>query len=222
MPLYEQIPNINLPININLQIYNTPTINLNYLDIEVILISQKELYYTKLNPTYINKYNKKIRSKFDPILLASNIYLTAEDMESFNIENDLYLIISMSKSPPYNSFDNEEDDKLIIGTTIFQKNSLIYPSERIYHYGELNKEEKIVYKLKGKPEYHLMRLEFGSNSDLIEWTVKRTNDNDICEKSVFLPINSAKIFVKYSEYGRDSFAALSAFFTFEAATIFIA
>ena len=161
-----------------MQIYNTPTINLNYLDIEVILISQKELYYTKLNPTYINKYNKKIRSKFDPILLASSIYLTDEDMESFNAENDLYLIISMSKSPPYNSFDNEEDDKLIIGTTIFQKNSLIYPSERIYHYGKLYNEEKVVYRLKGCDKYHLMRLEFSSNSNYIEWSVKRTYNDD--------------------------------------------
>lgn len=177
--LYEQIPNINLPININLQIYNTPTFNLNYLDIEVILISQKELYYTKLNQTYINKYNKKIRSKFDPILLASNIYITSEDMESFNSENDLYLIISMAKLSPYNSFGNEEDDKLIIGATIFQKNSLIYPSERIYHYGKLYNEEKVVYRLKGYDKYHLMRLEFSSNSNYIEWSVKRTyNDDD--------------------------------------------
>ena len=124
------------------------------INIGVLLFSKKELYNTKLNQSYINKYNNKIRSKFDSILMASNIYLSVEDMESFNLENDLYIIISISKSSLRDYFSNEENHKLIIGSTISQKNSLIYPSERIYHYGKLCSKEKNIYRLKGNDKYH--------------------------------------------------------------------
>ena len=39
--LYDKIPNINSPININLQMYN---IQDNYFNIQVLILSQKEIY----------------------------------------------------------------------------------------------------------------------------------------------------------------------------------
>lgn len=79
----------------------------------------------------------------------------------------------------------------------------------------VNNEEKIVYKLKGKPEYHLIRLEFGSNIDLVEWTVKRTNDNDNYKENdadlSFVTekwINGRELLTMYIELGEDIYLTI--------------
>ena len=213
--LYEKIPNMNSPININLQIYNIPEINLinDEYDVEILVLQKKELHQIKLNHSYI-KYYDTMKKKFDSILSSINFFLSIRDIRYFGLFDDPFLIIYITNNSN-NSTDNNILNKLILGSTISQINSLIYPSERIYHYGELNKEEKIVYKLKGKPEYHLMRLEFGSNSDLIEWTVKRTNDNDnyrendtdlsfVTEKW----INGRELLTMYIENGEDIYLTI--------------
>ena len=206
--LYEQLPNINTPININLQIYNIPEINLindNY-DVEILVLSKKELYQIQLNYSYIKKFKNSVKSIFDPILSSANILLSVEDMNTFDIIDDPFLLIYINNNNIYSL------NKLILGSTISQINSLIYPSERIYHYGKLDNEEKIVYKLKGKSEYHLMRLEFGSNSGLVDWSVKRTNErnNDNYRKNdtdlSFVSekwINGRELLTIYIEHGED-------------------
>ena len=212
--LYEQLPNINTSININLQIYNIPEINLinDNLDVEILVLSKKELYQIKLNYSYIEKFNNTVKSKFDSTLSSANILLSVEDISTFDILDDPFLLIYIN-----NNNNSYSLNKLILGSTISQINSLIYPSERIYHYGKLDNNEKIVYKLKGKSEYHLMRLEFGSNSDLVEWTVKRTNDIDsdsymkndtdlsfVTEKW----INGRELLTMYIEQGEDIYLTL--------------
>ena len=86
--------------------------------------------------------------------------------------------------------------------------SLIYPSERIYHFGNLNNNYKVVHRLKGNKKYHLMRLEFSSNDNDILWSVKRTpelyshNDSDlsfVTEKW----INGRELLTMYIENGED-------------------
>ena len=203
--LYDKIPNINSPININLQMYN---IQENYFNIQVLILSQKEIYQFKLDNNYIKNYNNTIKGKYDNILSAANIHLTTKEMESFNVNQDPWLLI-------YITSNINDIDKLIIGSTISQVNSLISPSERIYHYGKINNEEKIVYKLKGKAKYHLMRLEFGSNNGLIGWSVKRNNsdknykanDTDlsfVTEKW----INGRELLTMYIENGEDIYLTI--------------
>jgi len=203
--LFDKIPNINSPININLQMYN---IQNGSFDIEALILSQKEIYQFKLDNNYIKNYNNSIKGKFDSILSAANIHLTTEEMDSFNINQDPWLLIYIT-----NNFNGI--DKLIIGSTISQVNSLISPSERIYHYGKINNEQKIVYKLKGKTKYHLMRLEFGSNNGLIGWSVKRNNSNEnyrindtdlsfVTEKW----INGRELITMYIENGEDIYLTL--------------
>ena len=203
--LYDKIPNINSPININLQMYN---IQNNRFNIEVLLLSQKEIYQFKLDNNYIKNYNNTIKGKYDNILSAANIHLTTKEMESFNVNQDPWVLI-------YITSNFNDIDKLIIGSTISQVNSLISPSERIYHYGKINNEEKIVYKLKGKAKYHLMRLEFGSNNGLIGWSVKRNksdkdyraNDTDlsfVTEKW----INGRELLTMYIEKGEDIYLTI--------------
>jgi len=212
--LYEKIPNMNSPININLQIYNIPEIDLikDKYDVEILVLQKKELHQIKLNHSYINNF-ETMKHKFDPILSSVNIFLSIKDIRYFGFFDDPFLVIYIT-----NNNNNNTDNiinKLILGSTISQINSLIYSSERIYHYGELNNEEKIVYRLKGNPEYHLMRLEFGSNSDLVEWTVKRTNDNDNYRKNdsdlSFVTekwINGRELLTIYIEKGEDIYLTI--------------
>ena len=204
--LYDKLPNINSAININLQFYNAQN---NTFSIETLILSQKEIYQFKLDNNYIKNYNSNIiEGKYDNILSAVNIHLTTEEMESFNINQDPWLLI-------YISNNSNVSDKLIIGSTISQVNNLISPSERIYHYGKLNNEEKIVYKLKGKAKYHLMRLELGSNNDLIGWSVKRNNsDENYRANDTDLSmvtenwINGRELITMYIENGEDIYLTL--------------
>ena len=173
--LYEKISNNYSPININLQFYKiSPKISNHFgpFKIKILVLSKEQIYNIKLNYNYFDEFNNIIKRSFDSTLFASNIYLSVEELKLFNIIKDPYLIISIA-----NNNENNEWDKLIIGSTISQTNCLIYASERIYHLGQLNNEEKSVHRLKGNNKYHLMRLEFGSNSNYIGWSVKRTNNN---------------------------------------------
>ena len=175
--LYSQINYLNCPLNINFQIYEFYKLNSNEItstrfEINVVLLSIKDIYNIKKDPSQII-LNNSIKGYFDPSLLASNIYLSIEDLKKFNIKGNPCVFIYIS-----NNYNNVELEKLILGSTISQINSLIKPSERIYHYGDLKNEEKIVYRLGGKPELHLMRLEIGLNSNNINWSAKRINDNN--------------------------------------------
>ena len=104
---------------------------------------------------------------------------------------------------------------MILGITLSKVNSLIYPAERIYHYGELNKYEKITYKLKGQEKYHLMRLEFGHNSGDINWSVKRkydennynSNDTDISFVIEYWH-NGRELLTMYIENGEDIYLTI--------------
>ena len=160
--IFEQIQDINSPININLQLYNLKEINLiNNFDIEVRILSKKDIYKLKLDFENINQYEIYAKSKFDSILKVSNIYLNLKELEDIISLEEKYILIYLNNNKS-NNFNNILE-QLIIGITISQSNSLIYSSEGIYHYGQLNKEEKILYRLKGNNKYHLMRLEFGCN-----------------------------------------------------------
>ena len=201
--LYNQIPNVDFPLNINLQLYNISDIlTADYYNIEIRILSKNDIYQIKLNYNNINKYERKIEKKFNSILLSANIYLTSEEMKSFNVNEDPWLIIYISNEQHFENF--------ILGSTISEVNSLIYPSERIYHFGQFNNEEKIVYKLKGNTNYHLMRLEFGCNSNYIGWSVKRNMDNDTYIKNdtdlSFVTekwINGRQLLTMYIENGED-------------------
>ena len=171
---YEKIEDINALLNMNFQFYNLENKDqITDFTIEISIISKIELYSLKLNYEDIKKCKIVAKGKFDPVLAASNIYLNLTNITVINPSEEKYFLIHIK----YNGNSGHIPINLEIGSTISQVNSLIYSSERIYHYGKLNDEEKIVYRLKGNKKYHLMRLEFGYNNKNISWTVKRTNDN---------------------------------------------
>ena len=207
--LYEQIKNIDSPININLKLYNSKkTILLKYYNIEVRIFSKTQIYETKLNYKNIFNFRAIAKGNFDYILAASNIYLNIKDISNIIIPEEPYLVISIS-------FYLLPFGPIILGSTISQTKSLISPSERIYHYGQLNKEEKIVYRLKGNSKYHLMRLEFGYNSIYIGWSVKRNiNDTSYMNNDTDLSFvtekwsNGRALLTMYIERGEDIYLTI--------------
>ena len=209
--LYQELQNTLSPININIQLYKIEGLNLvenNPFNIEIIIISEKDLYDIKLDNSQINKFTKKIQGKIDDIYLGSNIYLTVEDIIDFDVFDNPYLIIYVNNK-------NNYIKSLVLGTTISQMNDLMYPSERIYHYGQLKDKQKIVYKLKGKTKYHLMRLEFASNGGSIGWSVKRTNESENYKQNdtdlsfvIEKWINGRELITMYIERGEDIYLTI--------------
>ena len=204
--LYEKISEEDLPLNLNLQLYNFSLIDFytnNSLDIEIMILSKEEIYELKLDYENIKKY-KKIIKKFDNVLSASNIYLNSDNISYLNISEDSWLVVHI---PIYNI-----SKEVILGCSLLSINNLNYLSERIYHFGKINNGEKVVYKLKGNKNYHLMRLEFACNSEYIGWSVKRTNENEnyknndtdlsfVTEKW----INGRELLTMFIENGEDIF-----------------
>ena len=191
--LYEHIPQTNndKTINVNLQLYKCDKIN-NINDIfkvETLFLSQEEIHKIKENDSYINDFKNRTEGELNPLALATNIHL-----KNINA-NESYLLIILTPNFNYSI------SHMILGTTISLKDSLIYPAERIYHFGELNNVNKTTYRLKGNKKYHLMRLEFGQNCEDVKWSVKRTFE----EKYANYSVNDTELsfVIEYWSNGRE-------------------
>ena len=105
----------------NIQEINTILNNNNIFDIEILIVLQKDIYEFKLNYTHIFKsYNNKIKRKFDPVLSAVNLYLTNEEIKSFNITEDSWIVIYISNNTNMNIIEI-----IILGSIISTTNDLI-------------------------------------------------------------------------------------------------
>ena len=203
---YEKIPLNNDSININLQLYNdikTKNLSDRYY-INVTFLSKEEIHEIKYNSSLIDELNFVAEGELNPYTFSTNIHL------DFNLTNNkTYALIKLTPN-----FD-VKDKIMILGITLSKVNSLIYPAERIYHFGELNKYEKITYRLKGQEKYHLMRLEFGHNSGDIKWSVKRnydeknytSNDTDISFVIEYWH-NGRELLTMYIENGEDIYLTI--------------
>ena len=188
MLFYENIPVNNDSVNINFQLYNILQIN-NTFNICVALLSKEEMQEIKYNITKINNMTFIAEGQLSPITLSSNIHLNHD----LNNENKSYVLIILQPT-----FDTS-NKKMILGISLTKVNSLIYPSERIYYYGELNKYDRVTYKLEGNEKYHLMRLELGHNSGDINWSVKRTYE----EKNYTMNDTDLSFVIEYWHNGRE-------------------
>ena len=117
--LYENLPeNIEKEknININLQIYVNLETNFlnNTFKIEALFVTKDDISKIKVNESYINKF-EKTEGELNPLISFTNI----------NLKPDLYnksLLIIITPNFSYSK-------NVIIGTTISQISSLIYPVE---------------------------------------------------------------------------------------------
>ena len=188
MLFYENIPVNNDSVNINFQLYNILQIN-NTFNICVALLSKEEMQEIKYNISKINNMTFIAEGQLSPISLSSNIHLNHD----LNNENKSYVFIILQPT-----FDTS-NKKMILGISLTKVNSLIYPSERIYYYGELNKYDRVTYKLEGNEKYHLMRLELGHNSGDINWSVKRAYE----EKNYTMNDTDLSFVIEYWHNGRE-------------------
>ena len=188
MLFYENIPVNNDSVNINFQLYNILQIN-NTFNICVALLSKEEMQEIKYNISKINNMTFIAEGQLSPISLSSNIHLN-HDLNNENKSNVFILL-----QPTFDT----SNKKMILGISLTKVNSLIYPSERIYYYGELNKYDRVTYKLEGNEKYHLMRLELGHNSGDINWSVKRTYE----EKNYTMNDTDLSFVIEYWHNGRE-------------------
>ena len=188
MLFYENIPVNNDSVNINFQLYNILQIN-NTFNICVALLSKEEMQEIKYNISKINNMTFIAEGQLSPISLSSNIHLN-HDLNNENKSNVFILL-----QPTFGT----SNKKMILGISLTKVNSLIYPSERIYYYGELNKYDRVTYKLEGNEKYHLMRLELGHNSGDINWSVKRTYE----EKNYTMNDTDLSFVIEYWHNGRE-------------------
>ena len=203
--LYEYLPIKNQNINVNLQLYNFITLQkeTDTFKVEVLFLSQEDIHEISKNESYINNFTYIAEGELNPITLATNLYLT-QDLD----EKKSYLFIKITPNFNY-------AEKIILGTTVSSVNSLIYPSERIYHYGAIHNITKITYRLEGNKKYHLMRLEFGCNSETVKWFVNRKydeqnydNDTDISFVVEYWK-NGRELLTMYIEDGEDIYLTIS-------------
>ena len=188
MLFYENIPVNNDSVNINFQLYNILQIN-NTFNVCVALLSKEEIQEIKYNISKINNLTFIAEGQLSPISLSANIHLN-HDLNNENKSN-VFIILQPT-------FDTS-NKKMILGISLTKVNSLIYPSERIYYYGELNKYDRVTYKLEGNEKYHLMRLELGHNSGDINWSVKRTYE----EKNYTMNDTDLSFVIEYWHNGRE-------------------
>ena len=204
--LYEYLPIQKEYINVNLQLYTfISSVGKNdTFNVELFFLSKNNILEIAKNESYINNFNETKKGEINPIILATNFHLQ-QDLN----ENNSYILIKITPS-----FDCSEET-IILGVTISAINSLIYPSERIYHYGELANNTKITYRLEGQKKYHLMRLEFGHNSEDLKWTVNRNNysenymnnDSDISFVIEYWK-NGRELLTMYIEDGEDIYLTI--------------
>ena len=206
--LYEHLPTNDAYININLQLYKCKQIkNINdTFKVEALLLSLDDLQKIKANDSYINEFKNITEGELNPLALATNIHL----QEQIN-ENNSYLLVIITPNFNYSI------SQMILGTSISLKDSLIYPAERIYHFGEMNKLNRTTYRLRGYKKYHLMRLEFGQNCGDVKWSVKRTyeteyekyktNDTDLSFVIEYWS-NGRELLTMYIEQGEDIYLTI--------------
>ena len=114
----------------------------NTFKIEALFESKDDISKIKLNESYINKF-EKTEGELNPSISFINI----------NLKPDLYnksLLIIITPNFSYS-------ENIIIVTTISQIDSLIYPAERIYNFGDLSDINKATYRLEVNNQYHLMK-----------------------------------------------------------------
>ncbi len=70
-----------------------------------------------MNSSEINKYTPKVEKKFQLITLATNIYIPKEDLDN----DDSYILLVLDSQKTF------ANDGIILGVTISQEDSLIYP-----------------------------------------------------------------------------------------------
>ena len=72
----------------------------------------------------------------------------------------------------------DQFSKLTLEAAVAKTNNDVYTTINIYQYGKLGVDEKNVYKLKGDTIKKYLRVQFSSNSGIINYSIRRQKDED--------------------------------------------
>ena len=193
--LYCQLPDKESSVHIYFDFRemksNTPrkTIYDNSIDVNAMILSTEDIFKFKADPTYIKIDPNTVKGVFSSAINVGNAYLTEEDIKKFDKVTDIpWLFIYLTKT----SDIPDQFTKMTIESAVAKSNNDVYTSINIYHYGKLGTDEINVYKLKADIVKKYLRVQFSSNSGIINYSVRRQKDNDYKKNDTSINIVNAE------------------------------
>ena len=179
--LYCQLPDKESSVNIYFDFREMKsnekrnTIYDNSIDVNAMVLTTDDIFKFKADPTYIKIDPNTVKGVFSSSINVGNAYLTEEDIKKFDKVTDIpWLFIYLTKTNDI----PDEFTKMTIEAAVAKTNNDVYTSVNIYQYGKLGIDEKNVYKLKGDTVKKYLRVQFSSNSGIINYSIRRQKDND--------------------------------------------
>ena len=179
--LYCQLPDKESSVNIYFDFRemksNQPrkTIYDNSVDVNAMILTTEDIFKFKADPTYIKIDPNTVKGVFSSAINVGNAYLTEEEIQKFDKVTGIpWLFIYLTKT----SDIPDQFTKMTIEAAVAKANNDVYTSINIYNYGKLGIDEKNIYKLKGDTVKKYLRVQFSSNSGIINYSIRRQKDND--------------------------------------------
>ena len=168
--LYLKLPSFDKDINIITKFENLD------IDFSEFKISGSISKLDNLNNPQIILDNE-INCEYDSILRTSSIYIPKDKIESYNINDNPILLLSLSN----NKLKEYSNIKYIkFNSYISQQEIEINPNNKKYYYGKLNNNNSI-YKIKiDFINRRYIKIVFSSNNDnLLDWSINRKENSKV-------------------------------------------
>ena len=196
--LYTKLPDFSKNVNIFFSLYDIHVENYgqplmrNNFEIAGRVINKKDILQIRSDTIMYVDESTLIRGMYDPGVRTGFLRLTTNNLTSFNstqIEKPyLYFVISdlFKRKSKY--------AKVTLEITAVQENSLITTTEKVYQYGRVSQSESSVYKLRPNSLKPLMRIEFASSTNSIDFSVStKSKDGEILKGFNSKTLNGRKI-----------------------------
>lgn len=145
--------------------------------VEVQMVKESTIYTAKKDPTLSPPIEKSVVGVYDQAIKTSQVFLSHEDIESFNVkdEDNPTLYIKISKN-----YDSGEKiyEKFSIEAQVAGLNDGVIPVEKVYHYQSArNKDFELnIHRLKAKEGKPYMRVHLAFNSDQLNYAISETEE----------------------------------------------
>ena len=176
------------------------------IDVNAMILTTDDIFKFKADPTYIKIDPNTVKGVFSSAINVGNAYLTEEDMKKFEKVTDIpWLFIYLTKTSDIPDLFT----KMTLEAAVAKANNDVYTSQSIYQYGKLGIDEKNIYKLKGDTDKKYLRIQFSSNSGIINYSIRRQKDNDYRKNDTSINIvknewiNGRGLLTMYLENGED-------------------
>ena len=179
--LYCQLPDKESSVNIYFDFREMKseekrkTIYDNSIDVNAMILKTDDIFKFKEDPTFIKIDPNTVKGEFSSAITVGNAYLTEEEVKKFDKVTGipwLFIYLTKTRDIP------DKFTKFTLEAAVNKANNDVYASPNIYQYGKLGVDEKNVYKLKADTAKKYLRVQFSANSDVLNYSVRRKNDDD--------------------------------------------